>query len=225
MAPTTSARGSDEHSRMPAGSGSVQHFDSETRRKAEELISVYPEKRSALLPLCHLAQSVDGWLCPDAMREIAELVGVLPAEVLGTASFYDLLHTEKVGHHVVSVCTNIACLLRGGEELLAHAESTLGISPGSTDAEHAFTLEEAECLAACDRAPCAQVNGRFFGPLDPGTFDALIDDLRKGALDDVVPPHGVISRVARDVGLEASSANERAGAGSSDIGSGSGGRG
>ncbi len=179
------------------------HFDAATRRRAEDLVSLYPEKRSALVPLCHLAQSVDGWLCPDAMREIAALVGVSPAEVLGTATFYDLLHTEPVGRHLISVCTNVACLLRGGEDLLAHAKATLGVSSGGTDAGGQFTLEEAECLAACDRAPCVQVNGRFFGPLSPDDFDALINDLRAGKLDEVVPPHGVLSRVPRDVGLAA----------------------
>ncbi len=196
-----------------SAAGSAKHFDAATRRKAEDLVSLYPERRSALVPLCHLAQSVDGWLCPDAIREIADLVGISPAEVLGTATFYDLLHTEPVGRHVVSVCTNVACLLRGGEDLLAHAKTSLGVNAGGTDADGQFTLEEVECLAACDRAPCVQVNGRFFGPLAPDDFDSLISDLRDGKLDDVVPSHGVLSRVPRDVGLAAGMSGARTSAG------------
>ncbi len=92
----------------------------------EQLIALYPEPRSALIPLCHLAQEQDGWLTPEAMADIAGLVGVTPTEVFGTATFYDMLHTEPVGTHVVAVCTNIACLLNGAAELLEHAESLAG---------------------------------------------------------------------------------------------------
>ncbi len=135
--------------------------------RARQLIDLYPEPRSALVPLCHLAQEQDGWLRPEAMEDIAELVGVTPAEVLGTASFYDMLHTEPVGTYLVAVCTNIACLLGGALELLAHAETSLGVNVGGTTADGAITLEEAECLADCDRVPCVQVNHRFVGGPDP----------------------------------------------------------
>ena len=136
-------------------------------------MACYPQRRSALIPLCHLAQAQDGWLTEEAMEDIAELVGCTPAEVRGTATFYDMLHTEPVGRHVVTVCTNIACMLAGAYEVLDHAEASLGISVGQTTADGEFTLEEAECLAGCDKAPCVQVNHRFFGPLDPDGFDAL----------------------------------------------------
>ena len=102
---------------------------------------------------------------------------------------------------MVAVCTNIACMLGGAYELLEHAEAALGISVGRTTADGEFTLEEAECLADCDRAPCVQVNHRFFGPLDPDGFDALTEDLRSGRLGETVPAHGVLSRVERSVGL------------------------
>ena len=111
------------------------------------------------------------------MEDIADLLGCTPAEVRGTASFYDMLHTEPVGRHVVTVCTNIACMLAGAYEVLDHAEASLGVSVGQTSADGEFTLEEAECLAGCDRAPCVQVNSRFFGPVDPDGFDALAEDL------------------------------------------------
>ena len=111
-----------------------------------------------------------------------------PAEVLGTASFYDMLHTEPVGSHVVAVCTNIACLLGGAAELLEHAERSLGINTGGTTADGAITLEEAECLADCDRVPCVQVNHRFVGAQTPESFDALVADLRTGAGTPTSPP-------------------------------------
>jgi NADH-quinone oxidoreductase E subunit len=179
----------------------MAHLSPENLEKGRALVALYPEARSALIPLCHLAQSQDGYLTEEAMYDIAGLVGVTPAEVRGTASFYDMLHTEPVGRHVIAVCTNIACLLHGAYELLEHAEEHLGIHPGQTSPDGEFTLEEAECLAGCDTAPCVQVNHRFFGPLDNAGFDAMCRDLASGALSDIVPPHGTLSRVERTQGL------------------------
>jgi NADH-quinone oxidoreductase E subunit len=177
------------------------HLTPEVLARAREIVALYPHPRSALIPLCHLAQEQDGWLRPEAMAEIAALVGITPAEVLGTATFYDMLHTEEVGRYVVSVCTNIACMLRGAYELLEHAETSLGIRTGSTTADGSFTLEDAECLADCGRAPCLQVNHRFFGDVTPETFDRLVEDLRAGRLHEEVPPHGTLVRIRRHGGL------------------------
>jgi hypothetical protein len=158
------------------------------------------------------------------MEDIARLVGVTPAEVRGTASFYDMLHTEPVGKHVIAVCTNIACMLDGAYELLEHIEEHLGVRVGQTTEDGEFTVEEAECLAACDTAPCVQVNHRFFGPLDDASFDRLADDLRSGALAADVPPHGTLCRVERSVGLPAAGGpGRRAADGSNGNGGSSGG--
>jgi NADH-quinone oxidoreductase subunit E len=173
----------------------------ERAERARALVALYPEPRSALIPLCHLAQEQDGWLQSDAMEEIAELVGVTAAEVRGTASFYDMLHTEPVGTYLVSICTNIACLLGGAEELLAHAEERLGVRPGGTTADGMFTLEDAECLADCDRTPCVTVNHRYVGGLGPDEFDTLVEDLRAGGRSEEIPPHGTLVRVRRNGGL------------------------
>jgi NADH-quinone oxidoreductase subunit E len=181
----------------------VSHLNAELRTRAEELVALYPEKRSALIPLCHLAQEQDGWLVPEAVSEIAELCGVTAAEVRGTATFYDMLHVEPVGTYVVAVCTNIACLLGGALELLEHAESTLGVRAGGTTPDGVFTLHEAECLADCDKTPCVQVNHRYVGAQTPASFDALVDDLRAGRLSDTIPNHGTLVRVHRSVGLQA----------------------
>ncbi len=181
----------------------VRHFSGEMAERARRTIALYPEPRSALVPLCHLAQEQDGWLTEEAMADIAALVGVTPAEVLGTASFYDMLHIEPVGRHVVSICTNIACLLDGGLQLLEHAETSLGVNAGGTTADGTVTLEEAECLADCDRTPCVQVNHRFVGAETPESFDRLIAELRAGERDDDIPPHGTLVRVQRITGIQA----------------------
>jgi NADH-quinone oxidoreductase subunit E len=186
-----------------AGNPAPTHLSADILERARQLVGLYPEPRSALIPLCHLAQEQDGWLTPEAMRDIAGLVGVTPTEVYGTATFYDMLHTEPVGTHVVAVCTNIACLLDGALELLEHAESTLGVNAGGTTADGVITLEESECLADCDRTPCVQVNHRFVGAQTPESFDALVAELRSGARADDIPSHGTLNRVHRTVGLQA----------------------
>jgi NADH-quinone oxidoreductase E subunit len=179
----------------------MARLSAETAAEARELMSLYPDSRSALVPICHLAQAEEGWLSPEAMEHIAEIMGLTPAEVLGTASFYEMLRTEPVGRYMVSVCTNIACLLNGAYELLEHAEERLGIGVGATTPDGVFSLEEVECIAYCDRAPCLQVNHRFFGSIDDERFDTLVEDLTGGRLDNDVPPHGVLCRVRRESGL------------------------
>jgi NADH-quinone oxidoreductase E subunit len=179
----------------------MAHLSEETTARARELVGLYPHRRSALIPLCHLAQEQDGWLRPEAIEEIAALVGLTPAEVLATATFYDMLHTEPVGTYMISICTNIACMLRGADDLLSHAEESLGVAAGGTTTDGMFTLEEAECVADCGRAPCVQVNHRFFGGLTADSFDTLVEDLRSGRLAADVPPHGTLIRVRRNGGL------------------------
>ena len=181
----------------------MAHLGADTLAKARAVIALYPRKRSALIPLCHLAQAQDGWLTPEAMEDIADLLDLTPAEVRGTASFYDMLQTEPTGKYLVAICTNIACMLAGAYELLEHAQHKLGVHPGGTTRDGMFTLHDMECLAACDVAPCVQVNHRFFGPLDNASFDTLVADLKSGKLDSEVPPHGVLCRYERRHGLEA----------------------
>ena len=181
----------------------MSHLRTELRQRAEEIVALYPSRRSAMLPLLHLAQEQDGYLSDAAMAEVAELTGTTPAEVRGTASFYDMFHLEPVGRYVVGVCTNIACLLRGGEELLSHASSVLGCAVGATSDDGLFSLEETECLADCNVAPVVQVNHRYVRTTTPEAFDSLIEDLRAGRLDHDVPAHGTLIRVRRSGGLRA----------------------
>ena len=174
----------------------------EFEKRAQDLMALYPQPRSALLPLLHVLQEQDGHLTEDGMEHVAEPVGLLPAEVLSVASFYDMFQLEPVGRYVIGICTNIACMLEGAEELLHHAEERLGIKHGATTPDQMFTLEEVECVAHCNFAPCLQANYRYFGPLSNDTFDQLVDDLAAGRLKDVVPPHGTLVRVRRSCGLQ-----------------------
>ena len=179
----------------------TRHLSPEIVTRARELIELYPHPRSALIPICHLAQEQDGWLRPEAIDEIAALVGLEPAEVLGTATFYEMLHTDPVGTYLISVCTNIACMLRGAYELLDHVEHSLGVRTGATTTDGMFTLEEVECIADCGSAPCLAVNYRFVGDVTPESFDRLVDGLRSGELSDDIPRHGTLVRIRRDGGL------------------------
>ncbi len=181
----------------------MSRLTADNTQRARDLIALYPQVRSALIPLLHIAQEQDGYVTEDAMIHIAELLDLTPAEVRGTVTFYDMLFTEPVGKYLVSICTNIACLLNGGYELLEHAEDTLEVSAGGTTTDGMFTVEEVECIALCGNAPCLTVNWRFFGDMTDEKFDRLIDELTRGELDETVPPHGTLCRVRRAVGLTA----------------------
>ena len=182
----------------------MSHFRIDIRQRAEELVALYPRRRSALLPLLHLAQEQDGYLTDAAIAEISELTLTSAADVRGTAAFYDMIHLEPVGKYVVGVCTNIACLLNGGEEMLEHAAKTLGCPVGGTSTDGLFTLEETECLADCNFAPCVSVNHRYVRTTTHDAFDAMIEEVRSGRRDSDIPPHGTLVRVRHNGGLRVS---------------------
>ncbi|GJM37226.1 MAG: hypothetical protein DHS20C19_05930 [Acidimicrobiales bacterium] len=165
---------------------------------ADDIISRYPVKKSALIPLLHLAQEQEGYVTDDAMRHIAELTDTTPAEVKGTGSFYEMFKFHPVGAYMVNVCTNLSCQLLGGEELLDHAEKTLGVKAGGTTADGMFTLEDVECIAACTEAPCLQVNYRYKLRISHDEFDEMIADLRAGKAGDI-PEHGTLATIRQSI--------------------------
>jgi NADH-quinone oxidoreductase subunit E len=166
---------------------------------AKEMMARFPRRRSALIPIVHLAQEQDGYVTEDAMAHIAELLDISPAEVYGTASFYEMFKFEPIGRYCVNICTNISCQLMGAWELLEHAQARLGVKAGGTTADGLFTLEDVECIAACTEAPALEVNYRYRYKVTPMAFDRLIDDLRAGRLRDDIPDHGVLARVRQKV--------------------------
>ena len=150
-------------------------FNPAQRRRAEELVARYPHSKSALLPLLHLAQDTDGYVTRDAMEEIAELLGLTPALVLGTCSFYTMFKREPIGKLVVSVCTNVSCLVNGGPSLLDDLRTRF-----ADDGD--VHVEEVECIAACDLAPVMQVNYEFHGPMTGDAAVAVVEKYQKGEL-------------------------------------------
>jgi NADH-quinone oxidoreductase subunit E len=161
---------------------------------AREIIARYPKQKSALIPLVHLSQEQNGYVTEDAMRHIAELIDVTPAEVYGTASFYEMFRFEPTGKYLINICGTMSCALMGANELMHYAEHVLGIRAGGTTPDGMITLQHAECQAACTEAPTLQVNYRHRFRVTPAEFDHLIADLRDGKLDGEIPPHGTLGR-------------------------------
>jgi len=176
-------------------------------RLAREIIGRYPKPRSATIPLLHLAQEQDGYITNEAMAHIGELVGATSAEVYGTASFYEMFKFEPVGKYLINICGTMSCALMGAEELMHHAEERLGIHMGGTTPDGMFTLERAECQAACTEAPCLQVNYRYRFRVTPQNFDDLVNQLSSGQLTDEIPQHGTLAvtrqRIPADRGVGA----------------------
>jgi NADH-quinone oxidoreductase subunit E len=144
----------------------------------DRLIARYPLKRSAIVPLLLFAQDEIGYISDEAIEEIARRVGVRPIEVIEDISYYSLLRRQPIGRYNLQVCTNISCLLRGGDEILQHCSKKLGIGHKQTTPDGLFSLEEVECLGACCGAPAMQVNYDYYENLTPGKIDALIEKLK-----------------------------------------------
>lgn len=166
---------------------------------ARQIIGRYPKKKSALIPLVHLSQEQNGYVTEDAMRHVAELVEVTPAEVYGTASFYEMFRFEPTGTYLINMCGTMSCALLGANELMHYAEHRLGVKAGSTTADGMFTLQHAECQAACTEAPTLQVNYRYRFRVTPADFDQLINDLAAGKLANEIPPHGTLGRQRQQI--------------------------
>ena len=153
------------------------------KRAAEiaAILTKYPpeRKRSGIMPLLYLAQEEYGYCTPESMREIAELCGVDPTEVAGVAGFYTMYFEKRMGRHVVEICDDLPCVLRGADKFVDYAENMLGIRAGETTADGAITLKVAMCLAACDRAPMCQVDLKYHYDLTAEKFDAMVEELRK----------------------------------------------
>jgi NADH-quinone oxidoreductase subunit E len=151
----------------------VSNFSDANLTKAKEILARYPRPKSAILPLAHLAQDQNGWLSPEAMEQIAELTETTAADVLGTCSFYTMFKRRPCGKLVVSVCTNVTCLVTGGPEVLDHLEARYASEPD-------ITVEEVECLAACGGAPALQVNYEFHEKVTPISAVDIVEDYKSG---------------------------------------------
>jgi NADH-quinone oxidoreductase subunit E len=158
------------------------------RADAEKIIARYPKERSALLPLLHLVQSVDGFVSPRGIDLCADLLGLSGAEVSGVATFYTQFKRHPNGQYTVGVCTNTLCAIMGGDEIWAAVSEHLGIGHDETTTDGLVTLERIECNAACDYAPVVMTNWEFFDNQTPESTKQLVDDLRTG--EPVTPTRG-----------------------------------
>ena len=176
----------------------MSRLSSERVTIAQEIVGRFPRKKSALIPLLHLAQEQDGYVAQDAMVHIAEMLDLAPAEVYGTASFYEMFKFHPIGKYCINICTNISCQLVAAWNLLHHAEQRLGIKAGGTTADGLFTIEDVECIAACTEAPALQVNYRYRYKVTPESFDGLVAELKAGKLTGEFPPHGTLATLRQE---------------------------
>lgn len=156
-------------------------FSAETEAKFKHLVSIYPRKRSALIPMLLLAQKEHGYIKPETIEYVAKYLDLNASEVDSIMSFYTLLHRHPVGKYHIMICTNLSCMLGGSDDIEACVKRKLGVDLGQITPDGLFSAVEFECLGSCTTAPVVQVNGEFYENLNVKKVEDLIDDLRKRA--------------------------------------------
>jgi NADH-quinone oxidoreductase subunit E len=154
-------------------------LSNEARAEIKQVKGKYPDPRSALLPALHVAQRERGWLSPEVMRDVAEVMDLPPTEVASVASFYTMFNRQPVGENLVQVCTNISCSLLGAEHIVECLKSKLGIDVGETTPDNKFTLVTVECLGSCGTAPMMQINDTYYENLTEEKIDRILEELGK----------------------------------------------
>jgi len=162
----------------------------------DALLARFPQRKSAVLHLMHLAQSEYGYLSEAAMREVADILGLDATHILSLAGFYSLFYEEPTGKYVLEVCNDLACALRGADDFVEMASRKLDIPVDGTTNDGLFTLKTVMCLGGCDRAPMLQCNLKFYENLDEARFEALIGELRAQAAGGDAEP-SVVERIVR----------------------------
>lgn len=161
----------------------------------KNILARYPTKKSAVLPLMHLAQNEYGYMSKEAMEEVAAILDLDPTHILSLAGYYTLYYEEPVGRYVLEICNDLACALRGADEFVEMASEKLGIGVNETTEDGLFTIKTVMCLGACDRAPMLQCNLKFEEDLDEARFDSLIAHLRQEAAEGTSEP-SVVQKIA-----------------------------
>jgi NADH-quinone oxidoreductase subunit E len=156
-------------------------FSPELAARFDKLVTLYPLRRSALIPMLLYAQDEIGYISPAVIAEVAARVGIQENDVLSVLSYYSLLRTKPAGKFNVQVCTNICCMLRGGNELFEHCSKRLGVGHKGVTPDGVFSLEEVECIGACSWAPAVQINYDFHENLTPESMDKILDQYREKA--------------------------------------------
>jgi NADH-quinone oxidoreductase subunit E len=154
-------------------------FSPETENRFKHLVSLYPRKRSALIPMLLLAQQEQGYVSQQAIEYIGQYLELSASDVESTLTFYTLLRRKPAGKYHFLICTNLSCMLRGSDDIEACVKRKLGVELGQTTPDGLFSAVEFECLGSCTTAPVVQVNGEFHENLDVTKVEALIEDLRQ----------------------------------------------
>jgi len=160
---------------MNSNGKSMQGFTFVDPERVEQIFSQYPDKKSATLPLLHLAQSQHGYISNSVIDTIADLVDCHPAIVMDCVSFYTMLYTKPQGRHIIQVCQTLSCSLNGADALVDHVMDKYEIKPGETTADDRFTLMKVECLGSCGTAPVVQINKEYHEGLSTENFDKLLE--------------------------------------------------
>lgn len=152
-------------------------FEGVYRDRYEKILSRYPNKRAALLPVLHLAQEVRGWISPETIERVAELLELTPAQVLSTASFYTMYNLKPVGRYLIQVCTNVACDLCGAGPVLKRFLQETKTRPGDVSTDGKYTVVETECLGACGFPTAVFINERFYESVTPESVPSILGEL------------------------------------------------
>jgi NADH-quinone oxidoreductase subunit E len=162
-------------------SGRPAEFPPEARSRIEKILTRYPTKQAALLPVLWIAQETWGWISKEAAEEVARILELSPAHVDGVLTFYTMYNLRPVGKNLMQFCTSISCHLAGAERLMERCAKRLGVDLEQTTPDGKFTVVEVECIAGCDRAPSMMVNDTYHEPMDEKKLDALLDALSADA--------------------------------------------
>ncbi len=153
-------------------------FSAQTWKKIEEILTRYPKKGAAILPILHLTQKEFGCISKEEEKLVAQILEIKPIQVREVVSFYTMLYSKPVGKYHIQVCDNLSCSLMGAERLLDYLKEKLGIEPGQTTPDKKFTLTTVECLGACEQAPSMMINFDYYGNLDKKEIDGILKKLK-----------------------------------------------
>ncbi len=153
-------------------------FTESELKQVEQIKSRYPEPKAALMPVLWMAQEKLGWISTETMKYVAQLLNLEPAHVMGVVSFYSMYFDKPMGRHHIQVCTNVSCMLRGGDEIYKSVCGMLGLGNKERSADGKFSIEEVECMGACGGAPMIAVNEEYHENMTPTAAGALLSSLK-----------------------------------------------
>lgn len=153
-------------------------FSDKIKKEVMDIIARYPKKKAALLPVLHVAQQEFGFIGEDTERMVAGLLDIKPVQVREVVTFYTMYNRQPVGKYHIQVCSNLTCSLLGAESLIDYLKKKFNIDLGETTEDKKFTISTVECLGACEQAPCMMVNFDYYGDLDKGKIDEILDNLK-----------------------------------------------